>query len=100
MANSYLHSTLLLPTALSVIPGPCAAWTLQQLHNTYDDLVTLETETQASCLMLWSCLMLLCSQTAMSHMSNELMLLGVATLVLLALQKDISKICGTILSLM
>ena len=34
------------------------------------------------------------SQKAMTRMSNELMLLGVATLVLLTVQKDIAKICG------
>ena len=30
----------------------------------------------------------------MTCMSNELMLLGVATLILLTLQKDIAKMCG------
>lgn len=33
-------------------------------------------------------------QTAVNNMTNELMLLGVATLLLAALQNDIEKICS------
>ena len=47
------------------------------------------------------CDMLACSmmvstpvQTAVNNMTNELMLLGVATLLLAALQNDIQKICS------
>ena len=37
---------------------------------------------------------MLASQAAMNNMTNELMLLGVATLLLLAFQKDIGRVCS------
>ena len=38
------------------------------------------------------------AQAAMNNMTNELMLLGVATLILLAFQKDIGHICSALVT--
>ena len=38
------------------------------------------------------------SQAAMNNMTNEIMLLGVATLILSAVERDVGKICSASLS--
>ena len=48
------------------------------------------------CFDMLACSMMVSApvQTAVNNMTNELMLLGVATLLLAALQNDIEKICS------